>query len=285
MSHIFTKNIFLYKGKPLGSENWTFEEVTKVDIAKPYSPYTYNVSDPTLTYFPANPYPNVKTDTAIIIAPGGGFQYLSIEKEGIQLARFLANKGIHVFLLKYRTNPSLTENPKKELQDILTGKTEGGTKTFEKIVPLCTADAITAMKYIRENANEYGINKDKIGFVGYSAGGCVGLAMAKNAPTEFLPNFIAPIYPYYQNIPGLVPNKQTFDLPIFIAVAGNDELNLTAHSLQAYKDWTVAGQQAELHIFEKGGHGFGLFTQGLPSDKWIENFLAWLLNHQYIKTI
>ena len=285
MSHILTKIIPLYEGKPTGSEDWHFEEITKVDAAKPYSPYTYNVSEPTLTYFPPNPYATVKTDTAMIIAPGGGFQYLSIEKEGIQLARYMANKGISVFLLKYRTNPSKTDNPKKELQDILTGKVEGGIKAFEKIVPLCTMDAIAAMQYIRTNAAQYGIHLQKIGFAGYSAGGCIALALAKNAPKELLPNFIAPIYPYYHNIPGNVPKKSEVNIPIFLAVAGNDELNLTTHSIAAYQDWVAAGQSAELHVFEKGGHGFGLFTQNLPSDKWIENFLAWLQHNNYIKGI
>ena len=110
--------------------------------------------------------------------------------------------------------------------------------------------------------------------MGFSAGGTLTMSVVYTATEESRPNFVAPIYAYENAILGSeVPKAKT---PIFIAVAGDDQLGFMPHSINIYKKWFDAKQPAELHIYEKGGHGFGMRKQGLPTDTWYERFGEWL---------
>jgi len=142
-------------------------------------------------------------------------------------------------------------------------------------------DGLTAVKYVRQHAADYKIDPDKIGFMGFSAGGTVTMSVAYNATDENRPNFVAPIYAYEGAIIGsTVPSART---PIFIAAASDDDLGLATHSVHIYLKWLEASQPAELHMYESGKHGFGTKKQGLPVDSWMDRFTDWLTTHNLIK--
>lgn len=271
--------IKLSEGKPKGSENWTWSE--QVSTKNRFNTeVVYNVSEPTLTaYLPPK---ELATGTAVIVAPGGAFHTLSINSEGIDVAKWLNSRGIAAFVLKYRVVRSLTDDPVAELMP----KMADFKKLDEEnapVVPLAMADGLAAMKYVRDHANEMNIDPQKIGFMGFSAGGTVTMSVVYNATDETRPNFVAPIYAYAGAIIGsTIPTAQT---PIFVAVAADDQLGLMPHSVDIFRKWFDAKQPAELHVFEKGGHGFGMRKQNISTDTWHERFGDWLKLHGYTKKL
>lgn len=273
------KEIPLYDGKAPGSEDWTWsEQISTQNLFN--TKLVYNVAAPTITaYLP--PY-YLATGTAVIIAPGGAFHVLSIESEGYEVAKLLNSKGVAAFVLKYRLTRSLTDKPMQELAPLMADF----AKLDEKNAPtvkLAMADGLTALKYVREHAKEFDIKPDKIGFMGFSAGATLCMSVVYNASEENRPNFVAPIYPYENAIIGSdVPKEKT---PIFVAVAGDDQLKLMPHSVNIYKKWFDKGQPAELHVYEKGGHGFGMRKQNIPTDSWYEQFWEWMKLHGYHKKL
>jgi len=261
------QEIPLYDGTPKGSEDWDWTEAVSEQNAWE-TKLIYNVTQPTITpYLPAD---YSATGTAVIIAPGGGFHALSITKEGTEVAEWLAEKGIAAFVLKYRLARSFTNDPVKEMHE----KGAAILDDSRKVSPLAMEDGFAAVKYVRDRAKEFGVNPDKVGFVGFSAGGALTLNVAINAKPESRPNFIAPIYPWDVGIIGVKVPQDT--IPMFITVALDDPLGLASHSGSVYQKWTSAGQPAELHIYQTGGHGFGMNTKNLPTDTWIERFGDWL---------
>ncbi|MEZ4776544.1 MAG: GDSL-type esterase/lipase family protein [Bacteroidia bacterium] len=273
------KVIRLYEGKAPGSERWTWTEQTST--VNPWNTeVVYNVADPTITaYLP--PY-YLATGTAVIIAPGGAFHTLSINSEGVDVAKWLNTLGIAAFVLKYRLARSYTDDPVKELS----AKMGDFNKLDEEnapIIPLAMADGLAAIQYVRDHASEMDIDPNKIGIMGFSAGGTLAMSVVYNATDENRPNFIAPVYAYEPAIIGSkIPAVKT---PAFIAVASDDQLGMTPFSLNIYKKWLDAGQPAELHVYEKGGHGFGMRVQNLPADTWYERFGEWIRSQGYLKRV
>jgi acetyl esterase/lipase len=136
------------------------------------------------------------------------------------------------------------------------------------------ADGQEAIKYVRTHTAEYRIDPKRIGIMGFSAGGTVAASVAFNHSPESRPDFSAPIYLAYDWVPqNGVPSDAA---PMFILAATDDQLNLAPHSVRLYNDWVAAKGSAELHLLARGGHGFGMRRQNLPSDKWIEFFWTWL---------
>ncbi len=271
--------IQLYDGKPKGSENWTWAEATSTKNMF-NTEVVYNVAQPTMTaYLPPK---DLATGTAIVVAPGGAFHTLSINSEGVDVAKWLNSKGIAAFVLKYRVARSFTDDPVKELM----GKMGDFKKLDEEnapVVPLAMADGLAAMQYVRSHAKEMDIDPAKIGFMGFSAGGTLTMSVVYNATDSNRPNFVAPIYAYAGAIIGsTIPTQKT---PIFVAVAGDDQLGLLPHSIDIYKKWFDAKQPAELHVYEKGGHGFGMRKQNIPTDTWYERFGEWLKLQGYLKKL
>ena len=266
--------IRLYVGPAPGSESWKQEEQENTKNLW-QTRIVYNVVNPTLTVIKAAPAP--ANGTAVIICPGGAFYALSIDSEGFGVARWLAAKGVTCFVLKYRLVESKTQDPVQEL-------TAHGPKLDEvvkPVIPLAMADGIAAVVYVRKHAADYGINPDRIGIIGFSAGGTVAASVAYNYTPESRPNFVAPIYLQYDwtikhGVPADAP-------PIFILAATDDPLGLAPHSVSLYKDWTAAGKSAELHLFAQGGHGFGMRKQQLPTDRWIERFAEWMDAQGFLK--
>jgi len=267
--------IHLYKGRAPGSENWNWKEK---EFTVGTMKIVMDVADQTLTAFvPAKP-----NGTAIIIAPGGAFHALAIPHEGADVAKWLSEKGVIAFVLKYRLVHDDPAHPENSIGNLM------ATKNFKKldslnapVVPLAMQDGLTAVKYVREHATQCKIDPGKIGFMGFSAGGTVTMSVVYNATDVDRPNFIAPVYAYAGSIIGSnVPKVKT---PIFIAAATDADIGLAAHSVQIYQKWLDAKQPAELYMYERGRHGFGMNKQNLPVDKWIERFGDWLEMQGLIK--
>lgn len=262
------KVIRLYDGPAPGSENWKQQEKeNRTNLWQ--TRVVYNVTNPALLAL--LPEPSKATGAAIIICPGGGFYALSIDSEGLDVARWLADKGVACFVLKYRLVECQTDDPTRELMT-------PGLKLEEKVAPivkLALADGKAAVAYVRQHARDYGLKPDRIGIIGFSAGGTVAASVAYNYGTPAArPDFAAPIYLQYEwTIKTSVPADAP---PMFILAATDDPLGLAPHSVALYQDWTKARKSAELHLYSKGGHGFGMRKQNLPSDHWIQLFYDWL---------
>ncbi len=269
-------SIKLYAGKAPGSENWDWSE--KKAVNTPGNALLYNIVESEILVYPA---PKEKANgTSIVVAPGGAFHIISIENEGINVAKWLNERGITAFVLKYRLVKMLTDNPFKELMTLM-----GDFKKLDSInapvVEMAKNDGIEAMKYVRGHAKELNIDPQKIGFMGFSAGGTVTMSVMLSAPQEWKPNFIAPIYLYKNAVVGnLMPIKTT---PIFVAVASDDQLGLMPHSIKLYEEWNAAKHPAELHVYEKGGHGFGIMKHNTSSDQWAADFENWLKVRGYFE--
>jgi acetyl esterase/lipase len=145
---------------------------------------------------------------------------------------------------------------------------------------MATEDGLTAVKYVREHAGKFGIDPKRIGFMGFSAGGTLTMSVVLTANDTNRPNFVAPIYAYGKAILGTrIPAVQT---PIFVAAASDDNLGFASHSVDIYTKWLNAKQPAELHMYENGGHGFGMQKHNTTSDQWASDFENWLKSHGLI---
>lgn len=260
----------LYNGAAPGSESWNWDEAVYTN-SQMKANIVYNVSKPTLTaYLPSKATAN---GTSVIVAPGGAFHILSIDNEGIDVAKWLNERGITAFVLKYRLVKSETADPIKELMPLMSNSKKLDVINAP-VVEMATQDGLTAVKYVRDHAVEFGIKPDKIGFMGFSAGGTLTLSVVQTASDANRPNFVAPIYPYEKAVLGKsVPSART---PIFVAAASDDDLGFASHSVNIYTKWLNAKQPAELHMYEKGGHGFGMQKKNTSSDHWTSDFENWL---------
>ncbi len=268
--------INLYPAVAPGSETWDWKES---EIKTPDgNTIAYNVTVPTLTaYIPAK---SKATGTAMLIAPGGAFHILSMDSEGHMVAKHLQANGVAAFVLKYRLVQLKTSNPMAELM----GKMQDFKKLDAENAPLielAIKDAQAALKHIRENASKYDINTDKVGMMGFSAGGTLTLGTFYASEKSAKPNFIAPIYPYVPAVDYL-KNIPAEKYPIFIALASDDNLGFAPANAQLYLDWKNAGQPAEMHIYERGGHGFGMGKKHLPVDSWIDRLTDWMKMQDFL---
>ncbi|MFK5974813.1 MAG: alpha/beta hydrolase [Flavobacteriaceae bacterium] len=229
-----------------------------------------NVSIPTMEVF--RPKKEIANGISVIIAPGGGLFALSIESEGNQVAKWLNQKGITAFVLKYRLAPTGKDGV-KELSELGASNPAEIGKRVAPILPLSIADGLMAISHVRENAATFGINPDKIGFMGFSAGGAVTMGVTFNYTKENRPDFIVPIYPWMNIIEAYEVPKDA--PPMLVICASDDPLELARASLDLYSAWLTNNTSTGLHMYSKGGHGFGMKKQGLPSDNWIQRFYDW----------
>ena len=244
-------------------------EENSVLISKQEGVWLDNISVPEMHLYKAKG--NSITDKAMIICPGGALFFSAYEKEGVKLAKKLALNGITAIVLKYRTYPR--KGSVIEWQRTL--KTQTAIDSAKTILPYSSKDALNAIEVIRNNASKYNINPNKIGLMGFSAGGAVTMEAAYTSISKNQPNFIAPIYPWM-----LIVDKQKVPLnkpPAFISCANDDPLMLATPSVQIYQDWISAGAEAELHMFSKGGHGYGMNKINAPVDRWSQLLIDWIL--------
>jgi acetyl esterase/lipase len=237
------------------SKRWQTEVVT-------------NVSVPTMEVFrPENP-----NGVSVVIAPGGALYALGIKNEGTDVAKRLNQQGVTAFVLKYRLIPTGEDGVQESAND--------GATSFDRIsarvlpvLPYSYADGLAAIKHVRENAESFKIDPKKIGFMGFSAGGAVTMGVAYNYTETNRPDFLVPVYAWtlvmpVQEVPEDAP-------PMFVICASDDPLGLASGSIELYSSWLKANKPVGLQMYAKGGHGFGMKKQGLPSDTWIERFHDW----------
>lgn len=243
----------LYEGVAPGSESWDWTE--NLLITESGMPMVQNVVDPVLLYYPADI--DSAVGTAMIVAPGGGFQNLMMSYEGVDIAKQLNKMGVDAFVLKYR----LIHNEDREKQ------------SGQDIRALAGADGQQSVRLIRARAREFGIIANRIGMMGFSAGGHVTLA-AIMGPADARPDFAAPVYAatgldWGQSIQ--VPNQAP---PLFIATAADDQIIPWERSMELFKAWRDAGIPAELHIFQTGAHGF--VKKGGGADHFMDRLEEWM---------
>ncbi|MCC6281144.1 MAG: alpha/beta hydrolase fold domain-containing protein [Saprospiraceae bacterium] len=261
------QTVRLYNGPAPGSESWKNPERTDT-IPGANVVFVSNITDPTLTIYKAKK-PN---GTAVIVCPGGAFRGLAIQHEGHAVAEWLNSKGITALVLKYRVVNAPPGFDPQFMQDMQTGNSARIDSINMPFVPLAVADGHEAVRYTRRHAAELGIEPNRIGMIGFSAGGTLIASVAQTYNRESRPDFVAPIYAYTPAILGAaVPQSAP---PMFLAMAGDDPIAFGNPDL--YKKWRDAGRKAEIHVYSSGGHGFGLRKQGLPSDSWIIDFETWL---------
>ena len=256
----------LYDGPAPGSENWKHTE-RQAKIGSGIPPVIFNVVQPTLTVF--EPPAGTANGTGVVICPGGAFCLLCMDHEGRDVARCLTAKGVTCFVLKYRLLPCATDNPMREAS---------GGNYLEKVGPiikLALADGLAALAHVRTHAQDYGVHPDRIGIMGFSAGAVVAASVAYNYTAQTRPAFVAPVYPAHDlvikgdGVRGDAP-------PLFVVAATDDQFGLAPQCVALYQAWVAARQPAELHLYAKGGHGFGMNKQNLPCDTWADRFADWL---------
>ena len=231
-----------------------------------------NVTKPEMHFYEAKGE-NI-TDKVMIICPGGGLFFSAYEKEGTLLAEKLSNNGINAIVLKYTLYP-IDGNAQKWLNENW-GSQDDIIKKAKKTLPFSVNDALNAIENIRQNSKKYKVDPNKIGLMGFSAGGAVTMEASYKATEKNQPNFIAPIYPWMlivedQKVPDNKP-------PAFISCANNDILELAPLSVKIYQDWILADAKAELHMYDMGGHGFGMTIQNSPVDNWSNLLVDWILS-------
>ncbi|MEP6914963.1 MAG: dienelactone hydrolase family protein [Acidobacteriota bacterium] len=243
------REIPLYPGVAPGSENWHYEERT---AGTPDKPQAQNIVRPVLLYYPAEKAAAV--GTAVIVAPGGGWRTLMMSYEGVDVAKRFNQMGIDAFVLKYRTTYVGTgDNP----------------QAGQNVRDLSNADGQQAVRLVRQRAAEFGIAPNRIGMIGFSAGGAV-LLSSIYGPADVRPDFAVPIYA--AGARGTVPPADA--PPLLIAVAADDKVVGSQGSIDLFGAWIKAGLKAELHVFQIGGHGFG--TKGGGADHYLDRVEEWL---------
>ncbi len=246
-----------------GSEKDYFSEIWQNQVVT-------NVSVPTMEIFK----PEKPNGTSVIVAPGGGLYALSIKSEGTDVAKWLNEKGITAFVLKYRLVPTGEDGVAEITEEGSTNPQRIGERVTP-VLPLSIADGLSAVSYVRSNAENLGLQPDKIGFMGFSAGGAVTMGVTFNSTDENRPDFIVPVYPWMTVIPSYeVPEDAP---PMLVICASDDPLGLAKDSANLYLAWLNEDQSVGLHMYAKGGHGFGMKRQGLASDNWISQFYSWAL--------
>jgi acetyl esterase/lipase len=258
----------LYEGVAPGSEGATQKEKWAT-VRDDY--VARNVTSPTLT--PFLPAKDKATRAAVIVAPAGGFMVLSMKIEGIQVAQYLADHGIAAFVLKYRVRP--TPESDAEMQADMAKMMSGGgrppaDRPLPTALPLALDDAQTALRMVRKRAAEWSVDPKRVGMIGFSAGAMTTLATAlRNDPTARA-GFIGIIYGPLGTVE--VPQPAP---PLFAAIAADDPLIGTG-DFGLIKSWRDAKAPVEFHLYEHGGHGFGMRKQSLTSDMWADEFYAWM---------
>jgi acetyl esterase/lipase len=233
-----------------------------------------NVTRPTLTVY--RPAPEKDTRAAVLICPGGGYWNLYWQLEGEEVAKWANSLGMTGIILKYRV-PRRADEPKGE----------------PARRPL--QDAQRAVSLVRSRARQWGIDPQKVGIMGFSAGGHLAIATATSyekrtyEPIDEIdkvscrPDFAIPVYSGYlkhqekdELAPGLSVPKGT--PPVFLVHGGEDIISPPEHSVIMYLALKRAGVPAELHIYAGAAHDFGVrkSQRGHPYDRWTETCAAWL---------
>lgn len=223
-----------------------------------------HVTDPTIRVY--RPTKEKNTGVAVIINPGGGYRVLEMGHEGYKVAEKLQDLGITAVVLKYRH------------YDVNAARQDGQR----------------AIRFVRSKAKEWGIDEHKIGIGGFSAGGHLALnAAATLKPKEDWtpdaidkidkkPDFLMLIYSGYN-----LSEEASLDKnlpPVFLALSADDQFDLAEPTLLFFHKLLTLKVPAELHIYQRGGHGYGLGWDGCQCDTWADLFRNWLASNNFIKS-
>lgn len=242
------------------------------------SVFARNVTVATLT--PFLPDPAKATGAAVIVAPGGGFRTLSMENEGWDVARALADKGVAAFVLKYRLvqTPADMDGFDASMKAMFSGAAKPPAAKQDPSVTLAPqiADARAAFALVRAHATEWKVDPDRIGMVGFSAGAMLTISTTLYGQ-DAKPAFIGEVYG------SLAPVEVPADAPpLFFAIAADDPL-FGNGSFGLIDSWRAAKRPVEFHFYEQGGHGFGMYQKPTTSTGWFDDFTRWLAMHGYLK--
>jgi acetyl esterase/lipase len=245
------------------------------------SQFARNVTVATLT--PFLPDPARASGAAVVVAPGGGFTTLSMENEGWNVARALAEKGVAAFVLKYRLNqtPADAQEYEKAMREMFSGnKPPPGSEPERMMAGIAPqiADARAAFALIRKRSAEWHIDPSRIGMVGFSAGAMLTIAtttVGEDAKPAFIGIIYGPLAPV--SVPADAP-------PLFVALAADDPF-FGNGGYGLIDSWKAAKRPVEFHLYEQGGHGFGMYPKETTSTGWFDAFTRWLGMHGMLKPI
>lgn len=262
-------------GLPKGSVKLPAEKVAAAKKKETEERIAY-VDDPTITIYRA---PKSKANgCALVICPGGGYNILAWPKEGLEVAEYFNTRGVTCAVLKYRVPRRDPDVPHTE--------------------PL--QDAQRAIRLLRHHAKDWGIDPKRVGILGFSAGGnlatMAGLHHAKQTyprvdqadDLSARPDFMCPIYPAYygdEKEPGPLSPLLKVDRkspPTFIAVTSDDKLR-GYNSALFYAELKKNNVSAELHVYEKGGHGYGIRPSKNAVSQWHHRCAEWLQTRGLLK--
>lgn len=244
------------------------------------STFVRNVTVATLTpFFPAT---GKATGAAVIVAPGGGFRTLSMSNEGWDVAKALADKGITAFVLKYRLKqtPATMADFERSMAEMFSGAARANRPLAQQdpAVEFAAqiADARAAFALVRKRAKEWQVDADRVGMIGFSAGAMLTISTTlygKDAKPAFIGDIYGPLAKV--DVPADAP-------PLFIGLAADDPFFANA-GFGLIDSWRAAKRPVEFHLFEQGGHGFGMYPKTTTSTGWFDSFVRWLDMHGYLK--
>lgn len=223
-----------------------------------------NISKATLT--PFLPEKGKANGAAVIVAPGGGFRWLSMGNEGWEVAEALAKKGIAAFVLKYRLYP--TPESLEDFSAWMNRPRPAPASPMQMDLSNQLEDAEAAYALLIKNAKEWGIDTQRIGMIGFSAGAGLTMHATLNSKTMKIA-FIGPIYG------GMGPVKVPENAPPMFNVIASDDFLFNAQ-FGIIDSWFKAGRPVEFHLYQNGGHGFGLGNPNRTSNRWFDAFIHWL---------
>lgn len=239
-------------------------------------PMARNITTATLT--PFLPKPEVANGAAVIVAPGGGFRWLSMGNEGWEVAQALADRGVAAFVLKYRLfpTPASLDDFKETMNRTFAAATPrpAGDAAPERPRPPRfdlsnqLTDAEAAFDMIVSRAGEWGVDTARLGMIGFSAGAGLTMHSTLNSKKMDL-DFIGPIYG------GMGPVEVPKNAPPMFSVIATDDF-LFGGQFGVIESWYKAGKPVEFHLYQNGGHGFGLGNPNRTSNRWFDAFMHWL---------
>ncbi len=261
---------------PLGTGSVENQPASETCFRQWGDPMARNITTATLT--PFLPEPGKANGAAVIVAPGGGFRWLSMGNEGWEVAEALAEQGIAAFVLKYRLHPTAESlddfktwmnrprTPPAESSDTSKDGTPPRPPRLDLSNQLEDAEAAYAM--IVKRAEEWGVDTTRIGMIGFSAG--AGLTMHSTLNSQIMDlAFINPIYG------GMGPVEVPENAPPMFNVIATDDF-LFRGQFGVIDSWFKAGIPVEFHLYQNGGHGFGLGNPNRTSNRWFDAFIHWL---------
>lgn len=225
-----------------------------------------NVSRPSL--YPVMPKNGRGNGKAVIVVPGGGYAFVSIESEGFWVAERLAAQGYTAFVLKYRPRETAAS-----AEDFMAGLVADFGNLGNRELPdhpPAVEDLAAAVALVRANADEWEIDEDAIGVVGFSAGSRTAIRLLEHHDEAQLLDHVGLIYPPMTQTVGEGPRPD-----LFLAIAVDDPL-FTQGGLNLVEKWLEESPAVEFHLYSGGSHGFGMRPMGTTSDLWIDQYLAWL---------